>query len=39
MHPSQSPGAWDGNVFSKKLGKVMQSITWEKWDKVKGMIQ
>jgi hypothetical protein len=37
--PSQSPGAWAGAVFSTAKGKVTKSVTQEKWDKAKRMIE
>jgi hypothetical protein len=37
--PSQSPGAWAGAVFLTKDGKVTKSVTQEKWDKAKGMVE
>jgi hypothetical protein len=37
--PSQTPGAWAGAVFATKDGKVTKSISQEKWDKARAMIQ
>ena len=37
--PSRTPGAWAGAVFATKDGKVTKSISQDKWDKAKGMIQ
>jgi hypothetical protein len=37
--PSQTPGAWAGAVFATKNDKVTKSISQEKWDKAKAMIQ
>ena len=37
--PSQTPGAWSGSIVYTSDGFVSVSISQERWDKAKGIIQ
>jgi hypothetical protein len=37
--PSMTPGAWAGGVFTTNVGKVTKSVSQEKWDKGRRLVE